>query len=303
MCMSDEEAHETFKRIRWAASGGEPYCPYCGCLEPYALGEKPPRWKCKGCRRKFSVTSQTIFASRKLPIREYLAAIALFVNGVKGLSSLQLGRDLDINAKSAFVMLHKLRQAIEAEQRKPRTLSGEVEVDGAYFGSSTRHPNVRANRTDNRLASDQSKKRQVVVVMRERKGRSLAVAVGKESDAVPLIRSRVASGTIVHADEAAGWDVLHASYDMRRINHSVAYSLDGACTNQAESFFSRLRRSEIGIHHRVGGRYLGRYASEMSWREDYRRTSNGEQWNMVAALALSHGKSNEWCRYWRRRVA
>jgi hypothetical protein len=72
----------------------------------------PPRWKCGGCRRKFSLTSQTLFHSRKLPVRDYLTVIALFVNGVKGTSALQISRDLNINPKSSFVLLHKFREAM-----------------------------------------------------------------------------------------------------------------------------------------------------------------------------------------------
>src|SRR5258706_16057138 len=106
MRMSHDDAHETFKRIRWATNGGAPFCPKCGCTTVYVLSETPIRWKCRACRSKFSVTSGTIFASRKLPIRDYLAAIALFVSAVKGISALQLCRDLDINPKCAFVLCH-----------------------------------------------------------------------------------------------------------------------------------------------------------------------------------------------------
>ena len=98
-----------------------------------------------------------------------------------------------------------------------------------------------------------------------------------EGHALSLIRSRVAKGTIVNADEAASWDDLHARFEMKRINHEEAYSLDGACTNWAEEFFSRLRRAEIGHHHHIAGAYLLRYAQEASWREDNRRVANGEQ--------------------------
>jgi hypothetical protein len=100
--------------------------------------------------------------------------------------------------------------------------------------------------------------------MRERNGRTLPFVYGKESDAIPAIRQRIRVGSVIHADEARGWDALHAHYDMQRINHSVAFSKDGACTNQAESFSSRLRRAEIGTHHRISGQYLSRYASEMA---------------------------------------
>jgi hypothetical protein len=76
--LSDEEAFATFRRVRFAANGGEPFCPHCGVAKVYTLAETPIRLKCAGCRRKFSVTSGTIFHSRKLSIRDYLAVIALF---------------------------------------------------------------------------------------------------------------------------------------------------------------------------------------------------------------------------------
>ena len=85
--------------------------------------------KCKACSHQFSVTSGTIFSSRKLPIRDYLAAIALFVNAVKGMSVLQLGRDLDFQYKTVFVLAHKLREAVGADMVGAK-LSGEVEIDG-----------------------------------------------------------------------------------------------------------------------------------------------------------------------------
>jgi hypothetical protein len=90
---------------------------------------------------------------------------------------------------------------------------------------------------------------------------------------------------------------------MRRINHSVAYSKDGACTNQAESYFSRLRRAEIGTHHRLSGQYLNLYASEMAWREDCRRMPNGNQYGAIAAAALKHPHSKNFRRYWQRSAA
>jgi transposase-like protein len=298
--MSDEEAHATFQSIRWSDNGGEPYCPRCGCLDARKLATRPV-WKCKGCSHQFSVTAGTIFADRKRPIRDYLLAIAIFANGAKGYSALQLSRDLGCQYKTAFVLAHKLREAIEVEQQTSSfTDASEKEIDGAYFGGHVKPQNEVAERVDRRTAEEQTGKRQVVVVMRERKGRTLPFVYSKESDAVPTIRQRIPFGSIVHADEARGWDTLHAHYDMRRINHSVAFSKDGACTNQAESYFSRLRRAEIGTHHRVSGRYLNRYASEMAWREDQRRMPNGTQYSFIAAAALAHPHSRDFRRYWQR---
>jgi hypothetical protein len=161
----------------------------------------PPRriWKCQLCNHQFSVTSGTIFASRKLSIRDYLSAIAIFVNAVKGISALQLGRDLDVQYKTAFVLAHKLREAIGDEQIKTE-LSGVVEVDGAYFGGHSRQENEKAERKDRRLVEEQTGKRQSVVVARERGGWTVPFVVPTEAAAIPAIRQHVQPGTIVHAE-------------------------------------------------------------------------------------------------------
>jgi ribosomal protein L37AE/L43A len=299
--MSDEEARETFRKLRWADNGGEPYCPRCGCLTVTALATRPI-WKCSGCKYQFSVTAGTIFADRKRPVRDYLLAIAIFTNGAKGHSALQLSRDLNCQYKCAFVLLHKLREAVAAEQRKA-AITSTTEIDGAYFGGHVRPKNVAAERIDRRAAEEQTGKRKVVVVVRERKGRTLPFVFGKESDAIPTIRAIVPTGTTIHADESRMWDSLHAFFPMKRINHSIAYSLDGACTNQAESYFSRLRRAEIGIHHAISGKFLSSYSTEMAWREDHRRISNGEQFRMITASALNHPVTKTFRGYWHRSAA
>ena len=298
MRLTDELAYEAFKEIRWAANGGEPFCPRCGCVAIYTYTARKI-YKCKGCGAQFSLTTATIFASRKLAIRDILAAIAIFVNGAKGYSALQLSRDLDVQYKTAFVLAHKIREALgaEIEQHKP---AGIVEVDGAFFGGYVKPANHKADRKDRRRLENQSGKRKAVVVMRERDGKTLPYVFDGEGDALETIVAKVQPGSTVHADEASCWDALHAKFDAKRINHSVSFSDKGACTNQAESFFSRLRRAEIGTHHHVSGRYLQAYAREMAWREDNRRVANGEQFLMAAGAAAAHPVSRQWKGYWQR---
>jgi len=127
--------------------------------------------------------------------------------------------------------------------------------------------NVKSHRHDQRFAGNQNDKRKVVVIVRGRGGNSARSVFNSESQAASFIRARIAKGTVVHADEAASWDGLHERFEIKRINHQEAYSLDGACTNMAEEYFSRLRRAEIGIHHHIAAAYLLRYAQESSWRE------------------------------------
>lgn len=296
--LSDDEAFETFKSVRWADNNGEAYCPKCGCTAAYYFKTRRV-WKCKGCNAEFSVTSGTIFASRKMAIRDMLAAIAIFCNGAKGISALQLSRDLDCQYRTAFVLAHKLREIMASEQTNEK-LSGHVEIDGAYFGGYVKPANRLQNRRDLRLAMNQTGKRECVVVMRERNGRALPFVAKSEAASVPTIESRVTTGSTVYADEASTWDVLNARYPMKRINHSECYSDGEACTNQAESFFSRLRRAEIGTHHHIAGPYLNSYADEMAWREDHRRQSNGAQYLKVVSAGLRHPVSRQWKGYWQR---
>ncbi|HEX4158727.1 MAG TPA: IS1595 family transposase [Rhizomicrobium sp.] len=304
--MSVEEAETAFRKIRWHETAGEPVCPCCGALDPY-LNPRPngsTRYRCKACRGDFTVTSGTLFASHKRPLRDYLAAIAIFCNEVKGKSALALSRDLGLAYKSAFVLAHKLREAM-AEELKARTVGGEgkvCEIDGGYFGGYVKPANRVENRKDRRLAINQSGKRQCVVIVRERDGKSLPAVFRSEGAALSWIKSRVAKGTVVNADEANAWNDLHSRFEMKRINHEQAYSADGACTNMAEEYFSRLRRAEIGHHHHIAGTYLLRYAQESSWREDNRRVANGDQTRTVASLAMRRGPSVDFSGYWQRHI-
>jgi transposase-like protein len=300
--MTEEESRAAFQAIRWSDNKGEPYCPRCGCAVAYRI-KTQDRWKCKACRHQYTVTSGTIFASRQLPVRDYLLAIAIFVNGAKGHSALQLSRDLDCQYKTAFVLAHKIREAIATEGVSKVGGDGKsVEIDGAYFGGYVKPANWKVNRRDRRFAVNQNGKRRCVVVMRERNGRSLPFVFKAEDASLPAIRDHVAPGTILYADDASHWDQLHAKYLTKRINHSEAYSDGQACTNQAESFFSRIRRAEIGTHHHIAGPYLAAYADEMSWREDNRRTSNGELYLMATVAAAKHPVSKQWKGYWQRRL-
>ena len=296
--MSDDEAHDAFRMIRWAHTEGKAVCPHCSCSVAYRLKVRAV-WRCKACFKQFSVTSGTLFSSRKLPIRTYLMAIAIFVNGAKGHSALQMSRDLDCQYKSAYVMCHKIREAMAVETADAN-LAGEVEVDGAYFGGYVKPANHKENRVDRRKAENQTGKRQFVVVMRERASVALPFVFKREGQSVATIGQRVSPEAIVYADDATSWDALHDRFLTKRIDHSQCYSDGEACTNQAESFFSRLRGAEIGTHHHFAGRYLACYANEMAWRENNRRVSNGGQYLKVAEAALNAPVSRQWKGYWQR---
>jgi transposase-like protein len=135
--MKDEAAEMAFRRIRWNETDGLPVCPHCGGVDAYDCRrlKGAPRFRCRACVKDFSITSGTFFASHKLPLRCYLAAIAIFCNEVKGKSMLALSRDLCVSYKCAFVLAHKLREAM-ADELKGRTIGGNGKVAEVDTGIS-----------------------------------------------------------------------------------------------------------------------------------------------------------------------
>ena len=152
--MTDTEAEAMFRKVRWHETDGAPICPHCGGLNAYEC-RRPSgllRFRCRACREDFTIG--TLFAFHKLPLRGYLAAIAIFCNEVKGKSALALSRDLGVSYKASFVLLHKLREAM-AEEMKGRKLGGEgkvAEIDGGYFGGYVKPANLKEKRVDRRFA-------------------------------------------------------------------------------------------------------------------------------------------------------
>ena len=303
--MKDAEAEMTFRRIRWADTDGEPVCPHCGGVDAYDCRrlKGAPRFRCRACERISRSRPGRCSPRTSCRSRCYLAAIAIFCNEVKGKSALALSAISGVSYKCAFVLAHKLREAMAAEL-KGRMIGGDgksAEVDAGYFGGYVKPANLAEKRRDRRFAAQP---------IRQAQGRGhdprarRQFAPGRVPHRRPgasmFMRARIAKGTIVNADEVGAWNDLHARFEMKRINHEEAYSLDGACTNWAEEFFSRMRRAEIGHHHHIAGPYLLRYAQEASWREDNRRVSNGDQVNRVAGLAMKSKPSVDFSGYWQR---
>jgi len=309
--LSDEAAFNLFRELRWG-KGEAVVCPECGVVEVHWFLPSRRQWRCKACTHTFSVTSGTIFAHHKLPLRVYLGAVALYTNAVKGLSALQMCRDLGVQYKTAFVLMHKVRESLIV-QREETPLSGEVEMDGAYVGGHVRPQNKKEDRVDRRLAENQSPDKRCVLVMREnypkeeaapepigaRRTLSFVIRRENQADVGTLAQRFIAPATVISADESDAYDLLHAHFPMRRVNHQVEYRADdGTTSNQAESYFSRFRRMEIGQTHKFGTRYLANYANEAAYREDTRRQSNGEIFRDILRKCARTHTHRDWCGYW-----
>ena len=311
--MTENEATSLFKYLRWGERDEDMVCPHCGVMhKPYFIKTRR-LWKCAHCRSFFSVTSGTIFAYHKLPLKTYLYVISMYTNSVKGISSLQMAREITCQHKTAFVLLGKIREAL-MNARDDTPLEGDIHMDGAYACGSIRPENRKEDRVDRRLAENQNPGKRCILVMRQnytaeevmRIGaagakRSLTFIIKSENqkDIGKLAPQYIAKGSVISTDESEAYDKLHAKYKVKRVNHSVEYrSADGTTNNQAESFFSRFRRMQVGQIHKVTPKYLGDYANEIAFREDSRRWPNGAIFKTIAGNCAHSGVSRDWCGYW-----
>ena len=198
-----------------------------------------------------------------------------------------MSRDLDVQYKTAFVLLHKVRESLMA-QRDETPLTEAVQLDGAYVGGALRPANRVEDRQDQRLGEHRDPDRRCVLVLRQTPPasdttsgatRTLSFIVQRENqdDVGRLAKRFITAGTPIAADESEAYNLLHAHFPVSRVNHSQAYRAeDGTNTNQAESFHARFQRMYVGQHHHFGLGYLANYANEIAYREDTRRWSNGE---------------------------
>ncbi|WP_292155512.1 IS1595 family transposase [Mesorhizobium sp.] len=229
-------------------------------------------------------------------------AIWFSVNSVKGKAALQLSREIGVQYKTAWVLLMKLREAI-AWRREDMVLEGEVEIDGKYAGGHIRPENRAEDRVDRRLKKFQNMKRLCALAIRERGlgGRTFTRVIRDEDGAAAwaAVRDHVSRDATVIADVHASYNDIVGLNRMERVNHSKAYQAeDGTDTNQIESFFSRVQRAYVGIHHRFSLKYFDWYVAELAWREDTRYHGNRSQTFSVLRKALSRPTSRFLCGYW-----
>jgi transposase-like protein len=309
--LSVEEADDLFASIRWEVNEGKPVCPSCGNTGKCYIRRSRRQWKCSQCDHTFSLTSGTIFAYHKLPIKIYLLTIAIFTNAVKSLSALQLSRDLNCQYKTAWVLAHKLREGLLLN-RDETPLDGVCEMDGVYTNHYIRPANNIEDRVDRRSAATPDKR--VVLSVRQRGDlgegaiatRTFVLKSENSFDISKIAASCIVKGSTIHTDEASGYDDLHANYEMQRVNHQIHYlSANGACNNQSESYNSRFRRMQYGQCHHISILYLSSYANEIAYREDTRRWDNFAIFKDITLKCANSKVSNEFCGYWQgnKRVA
>lgn len=155
-----------FVDFRWADNAGEPYCPRCGCLEPYSVRRRRFRCSEPECRAEFSVTSGTVFANRKLSFKKIIMPVWEDITAAKGMAALHLTRKLNVQYKTAYELLQKLREAV-GNRRDAMKLHGLLQIDGKYVGGVLRKANKKEKRKDGRKRENQNGKRMCVLALRE----------------------------------------------------------------------------------------------------------------------------------------
>lgn len=320
--MTEDEAYEKLKAIRWP--DGIPTCPICGSKESWPLKandldgpkQKIRKWKCRGnrtdsktgnerrCYYQYTITTQTHLHSRKRTFKRILAAVLNFVNGVIGFAALHQRRHIKNSYKTPFVFQHRIRAAIstmnDRQMAKGPFMEGEVEVDG-MFVTGRRVKQKSPINTDEELEKffdEYRKTHTALVVVRERKaegsdvpGRVRTIHVDKEGDAIPFIRQVVRPGTVVHTDYSTQYLPMRMFFKHERVNHSKTYKDGDACTNQAESFFSRVNAAKEGVYRSWRKKYVSWYGAELAWREENSRIPNGDQVDSIFKALLQLGRS------------
>lgn len=312
-----------FEELLWGVRGKQ-ICPRCGTMNSHYKIPARDQYRCKekGCGHTFSVTSASPFKNRKLSFQKLLWALVSFLLDANGKSALELSREMGVQYKTAFTLLHKLRDAIRRTNPDIK-LCGLVQIDGGHFSGRPRKgrrkkrrdpaiPKKYLGRGHRAKYPSQSfvhhPNRRIVMVLRQldpktKKSVRTIVAVCKTENPVDteaLAIKWIAPGSTIHTDESKAFGSLKfRGFYHATVNHQVEFSTDdGVSDNQAEAFFSRMRRGVIGVYHRVAPRYMIDYAWETAWREDVRRKTTLQQLKMLVTRVFPAGPSPDWRGYW-----
>lgn len=271
--MSESEAREFFEEIRWPDG---PECPHCGHDEKiYELNGESTRdglKKCSECRKQFTVTVDTVMHKTKIPLKKWLMAFHLICSSKKGISALQLKRNLDLGSyRSAWHMAHRIRTAMNKEPLKSM-LQGTVEADETYVGGKSRK-GIRGRGSERKTA---------VMALVERDGNVKSKPVDRvtANTLQGEIRENVDPDSRIMTDELPSYRGVgqHFSGGHSVVRHKDNEYVQGDVhTNNAESFFALLKRGVNGTFHHVGEHNLSRYCEEFSFRWCHRKSNDVER--------------------------
>ena len=271
-------ARQWFESVRWADGR---YCPRCeGENTQHIQTERPAPYHCRDCRYFFSVKTGTAMQGSPIPLRKWAIAFYLMVTNLKGVSSMKLHRDLGITQKSAWYMMHRIREAWKAHED---VVTGPVEVDETYIGGKEKNKHW-----DKKLRRGRGPVGKAAVVgMKDRPTKRVQAEVVDYTDKETLqhfVTTRIQPGTQVYTDEFRSYRGLSDNYEHETIRHSIGEYVRGMVhTNGIESFWATLKRGYHGTYHKMSKKHLHRYVAEFAGRHNVRSLDTLDQ---MVGLAL-----------------
>jgi transposase-like protein len=258
------------EKNRWPET---PICPYCNSTKSSRKTQEF-RHTCHNCKRSYSVLVGTLFESTKLPITKWFLAIHLIINAKKGISSLQLARDLDVNKNTAWFLQKRIRQAMKDEDC---ILSGIIEIDETYVGGSISNKNYFTKLKSGKYHKTGMEHMVPVLGMIQRKGKIILKVLEKASgiEIKPYIKTKVTSGSTIITDGFGGYYGLNDHFENHIIlNHSkYKRSINKYNTSTLEGFWTLVKRSFIGQYHKISKDHLQDYLNELAFKYNNRKTN------------------------------
>ena len=270
-----EKGEAWFIEQRWPSGIA---CPHCGSLNVAAIASRKPQpFRCRDCRKHFSVKTRTVLQSSNISLDKWAIAFYLYMTNLKGVSSMKLHRDLGITQKSAWHMAHRIRETLAVAGNK---FAGPVEVDETYIGGKERNKHEYKKQHAGRGAVGKA----AVVGMKDRETGQVATAAVESTDASILqgfVEDRTEATAQVYTDEAAAYRGLARPH--QAVKHSAREYVHGmAHTNGIESHWAMLKRGYLGVYHQMSVKHLSRYVTEFEGRHNSRPLDTTEQMSRMA---------------------
>jgi transposase-like protein len=292
-CFTDEQVCiDAVASMRWP-NGAE--CPHCDAKEPYYLATQK-RWKCRSCRKQFSVKVGTIFEDSPVSLCKWLPALWMIVNDKNGISSYELHRALGVSQKTAWFMLHRLRLVMRFNtiRKMGEGDSGPIEIDETFIGGQKKF--MHAEKKVRYQAQGGASGKTIVMGFLDRELRQVRARVipnVKRETLQSEVLNMVDRGAEIHTDDAVGYDGLRQQFVHEVVNKMQGYVRGSVHVQGIENFWSLLKRTLKGTYVAVEPFHMERYLDEQIFRFNNRHTKENplnDSDRFVAALAQVAGR-------------
>lgn len=266
---TEDECREYLEDLVWH---GEPKCPFCSCSkEPWRLttfGRFRGLYKCPHCGKRFNVKVGTMFEGSHIPLKKWFYAIYIFLSHKKGISSVQLAKDISVTQKTAWFMLCRIRENLKDDA----TFEEDTQVDETYVGGKTKRKKGGQGRST-------KQKTPVFGLLSKGKVHARVIPDAKLKTLQPIIDELVKAGTRIISDCWKGYNDVQKNYLHETVEHRLEEYVNenGYHTNSIEGFWSHLKRGILGIYHLVTAKHLPKYCKEFVYRYNTREMTDGER--------------------------